>query len=138
MSTEQAPSAPSKSVLLDTSVLIPMLRGDWSLLQNVARFALAYICPPVLAELLVGLEQRGRPVAQERRLKIILQMTQLLPCDEQTARRYAELETTLRQQGTPIPPNDVWIAAVALQHNLTLATRDLHYQRIPEIDVEMW
>ncbi len=65
-------------------------------------------------------------------------MTQLLPCDEQTARRYAELETTLRQQGMPIPPNDVWIAAVARQHNLTLATRDLHYQHIPEIDMEMW
>ncbi len=40
MSTEQAPSAQSKSVLLDTSVLIPVLRGDWSLLQNVVRLLL--------------------------------------------------------------------------------------------------
>lgn len=115
-----------------------MLRGDWSLLQDLARFDEAYTCVPVLAELLVGLAQRAYPVDQEQRLKIVLQRVDLLNCDAQTARRYAELETRLRSQGTPIPINDVWIAAIAWQHQLTLATRDLHYQRIPEIEVELW
>lgn len=127
-------------LLLDTSVLVPVLRGQESLEARLQPEDEGFLCAPVLAELLVGALRSARPELALQGVQSLIQWLgrSVLPCDEQTARRYAELEITLRQQGTPIPPNDVWIAAVALQHNLILATRDLHYQRIPEIDVEMW
>ncbi|MCS6920095.1 MAG: PIN domain-containing protein [Fimbriimonadales bacterium] len=127
-------------LLLDTSVLVPVLRGQETLEARLHSLEEAYLCAPVLAELLIGALRSARPdQAVEGVHSLVSRLAQpVLACDEQTARRYAELETALRQQGTPIPPNDVWIAAVALQHDLTLATRDLHYQRIPELEVEMW
>jgi len=54
----------------------------------------------------------------------------LLP-DLETARHYAEVNQNLRRRGTPIPTNDIWIAALALQHDLTLDTRDKHFQHVP-------
>ncbi|MFN4032712.1 MAG: PIN domain-containing protein [Fimbriimonadales bacterium] len=127
-------------ILLDTSVLVPLLRGQETLESRVPSGAVLLLCAPVLAELLIGALRSTRPdLAILGVQQLITQLeSPILACDAQTARRYAELETRLRQQGTPIPTNDVWIAAIAWQHELTLATRDLHYQRIPEIEVDMW
>lgn len=53
--------------------------------------------------------------------------------NEDTARQYGELFAKLRRQGTPIPTNDIWIAALALQYDLTLDTRDEHFKRVPDL-----
>ena len=53
--------------------------------------------------------------------------------DEQTTHHYARLFLQLRRQGTPIPTNDLWIAALAVQHDLALATRDAHFDRLPQL-----
>jgi len=50
--------------------------------------------------------------------------------DLATTAVYARIFVELRQQGTPIPTNDLWIAALALQHDLTLCTKDAHFQHI--------
>jgi tRNA(fMet)-specific endonuclease VapC len=57
----------------------------------------------------------------------------VLPPDRDTAHHYARLFVQLRRAATPIPTNDVWIAALALQHDLTLATRDRHFAQIPQL-----
>ncbi len=64
--------------------------------------------------------------------------TVVLGCDSDTARRYGEVKNALRLKGRPIPENDIWIAAVALQHGLTLITRDGHFNEIEELTVEAW
>jgi tRNA(fMet)-specific endonuclease VapC len=51
----------------------------------------------------------------------------------ETAEHYARLFVQLKRAGTPIPDNDLWIAALALEHDLTLVTRDLHFQHIPQL-----
>ena len=56
----------------------------------------------------------------------------LLPARE-TAEQYARLFVQLKQAGTPVPDNDLWIAALALQHQLTLITRDKHFERVPQL-----
>lgn len=53
--------------------------------------------------------------------------------DDGTSRAYAELYAELRMRGTPVPTNDLWIAALVLQHNLPLATRDRHFELIPQL-----
>ncbi len=53
--------------------------------------------------------------------------------DEQTTHQYARLWNQLRSQGTPIPTNDLWIAALAVQHDLLLDSRDSHFDRLPQL-----
>ena len=53
-----------------------------------------------------------------------------LPCDFDTARLYGRIKAELRRKGKPIPENDIWIAAAAIQYGLTLVTRDRHFDFI--------
>ena len=53
--------------------------------------------------------------------------------DEQTTHHYANLYRQLRQQGTPIPTNDIWIAALVVQHDLALHARDKHFDFLPQL-----
>ncbi len=62
----------------------------------------------------------------------------MILCDEDTSLRYATIRNNLQLQGLLIPENDMWIAASAIQHGLPLATRDGHFERIPDLVVERW
>jgi tRNA(fMet)-specific endonuclease VapC len=64
--------------------------------------------------------------------------TAVLGCDTETARYYGEVKKALRLKGHPIPENDVWIAAVALQHGLALVTRDTHFDEIKNLKSVAW
>jgi tRNA(fMet)-specific endonuclease VapC len=64
--------------------------------------------------------------------------TPILGCDQTTAEEYAIIRNHLRTIGHMIPDNDIWIAATARQHGLTLVTRDAHFQHIPNLPVESW
>ena len=57
----------------------------------------------------------------------------VLFADHQTTHHYASLFRQLRKQGTPIPTNDMWLAAVVLQHNLALHARDKHFDHLPQL-----
>ena len=53
--------------------------------------------------------------------------------DEQTTHHYARLFLQLWRQGSPIPTNDLWIAALAVQHDLALCSRDGHFDHLPQL-----
>jgi tRNA(fMet)-specific endonuclease VapC len=74
-------------------------------------------------------------VENERLLRrfLLKEGVEILLADEQTTHHYAAVYAQLRRQGTPIPTNDMWIAALALQHDLVLCTRDRHFDRLPQI-----
>ena len=57
----------------------------------------------------------------------------ILYADEQTTHHYSSVYRQLRTQGTPIPTNDMWIAALVLQHSLALCARDAHFDALPQI-----
>ena len=62
----------------------------------------------------------------------------MLGCNTDTARRYGEIKNALRMRGRPLPENDIWIAAIVLQHDLTLVTRDEHFNEIESLQVVAW
>ena len=62
----------------------------------------------------------------------------LLECDLDTARSYGKVKNQLKVKGTPIPENDIWIAALADQHQPILVTRDKHFNSIDTISIEAW
>ncbi|MDP6523235.1 MAG: PIN domain-containing protein [Kiritimatiellia bacterium] len=90
---------------------------------------------PVLAELRAGFAYGTLAAENERTINRFLdrsRVTVLLP-DEQTTFHYGRLYAQLRNQGTPVPTNDLWIAALVVQHRLTLYTRDYHFKHLPQI-----
>lgn len=62
----------------------------------------------------------------------------VLACDAATAAAYGEIKAELRARGTPIPENDLWIAALARHHRLTLVCRDAHFSSVPDLKVVAW
>jgi tRNA(fMet)-specific endonuclease VapC len=89
----------------------------------------------VLAELRAGFLLGRRQVENERALNTLLLKdgVEVLFADDQTTNHYASVYRQLRKQGTPIPTNDMWLAALVLQHNLALHARDRHFEHLPQI-----
>jgi tRNA(fMet)-specific endonuclease VapC len=73
-----------------------------------------------------------------RRIDSFLASAGLLPCDETTSQIYGETKTSLRRKGRRIPNNDMWIAASAKQHSLSLVTRDVHLDEVDGLPVIRW
>jgi tRNA(fMet)-specific endonuclease VapC len=122
-------------VALDTSRLTDLLRGDADLAERLAECEEVWVPLIVLAEILAGFHggnQAHRNEALLRRLLAKSTVGILLP-DRETAEQYAHLFVQLKRAGTPIPDNDLWIAALTLQHDLLLITRDRHFISIPQL-----
>jgi tRNA(fMet)-specific endonuclease VapC len=123
-------------LLLDTDVAIASFRQDPGV-QQVLHGAERVLIPViVVGELLAGALQGGQTQRETARIGALLAASQVVGCDLETARHYAAVRDELRQQGRPIPQNDVWIAALARQHGLILATRDHHFDAIPGLRTE--
>lgn len=120
-------------MILDTNALSAFFEGDEELqpiLANAAKIRLPVI---VLGEYRCGLQRSRYRKVIEPALEALVRTTEVLAVDVETVPPYVQLCDALKRAGTPIPMNDLWIAALALQHNLPVVTRDLHFDRIPKI-----
>ncbi|MDP8989949.1 MAG: PIN domain-containing protein [Acidobacteriota bacterium] len=102
--------------------------------------ASAEVFVPVIAvgELYFGASHSGRPEANRAVLDQFLDGKVVLTCTLAIAREYGRLKSALRLKGTPLPENDMWIAAIALHHGLTFASRDRHFDEILGLAVIAW
>ena len=120
---------------VDTNILSALDRGDPQVGRVLSIADEIYVPLFVLAELRAGFLYGTRQKQNDAALRSLLSSPRvdvLLP-NEQTANEYALLATQLRKQGTPIPNNDLWIAALVVQHNLTLFARDKHFDYLPQL-----
>jgi tRNA(fMet)-specific endonuclease VapC len=126
-------------ILLDTSAYIAFLKGHPGIKQAIQKADEINLNPVVMGELLAGF-MKGRRAAQNRE---ILQefmgspRVRLMAIDEETSERYAAIFNYLREKGTPIPTNDLWIAATAMQFGLRVVTTDRHFQQVPQVMAEI-
>jgi tRNA(fMet)-specific endonuclease VapC len=116
-------------VLLDTTVVVAHLRGVTTVSQRLAETQTRYLPTVALGELHYGVHRSARPDENLRLLERWLRVAVLLSVTPATAGHYGRLKDQLARAGTPIPENDLWIAAVALEHGLPVATRDAHLAR---------
>jgi predicted nucleic acid-binding protein len=120
------------NLALDTNAYSDFLRGvpgRVSVVQGADRIYLSLI---VLAELRAGFAAGSREpenLATLRKFLTSPRVAVLMP-DETTAEHYARVFLQLRKQGTAIPTNDLWIAALALQHDLDLCSSDTHFRHV--------
>jgi len=117
---------------LDTCTLIDLMKGRKDAEKAVGPFVHVGISHVVLGELLLGGHKASRPHEIDKILEALKGVT-ILNGDALTAAIYAELRFELEQHGNRIPENDLWIAAVSLQANVPLVTRDEHFHRVPQL-----
>jgi len=122
-------------VAIDTNRYVELCRGGdetVAILEEAEAILLPFV---VLGELRAAFAHGRRQVENERVLRRFLQKdaVRVLFADDQTTHHYASVFRQLRKQGTPIPTNDMWIAALVLQHNLMLHARDKHFDHLPQI-----
>lgn len=120
-------------VLLDTSGYSGLVRGDLTILEVLQDAAQVLVPSVVLGELYSGFRPGTRAAENGERLRKFLEkpLVRVVSVTAETAERYAEIDVYLRSKGRPIPRNDVWIAASALEHGCILVTRDAHFSELP-------
>jgi tRNA(fMet)-specific endonuclease VapC len=122
-------------VALDTNRLTDLFQGDADLADQLGQCDEVWLPLIVLAEMKAGFLGGSQQSRNEAILRAFLAKPTvgiLLPARE-TAEHYARLFVQLKRAGTPIPDNDLWIAALALEHDLQLITRDSHFDQVPQL-----
>lgn len=124
--------------LLDTNIVIALFAGDANVQAKLAQANEVFTPSIVFGELYYGARKSGRAKANIQRVDELLALSAVADCDGETAQHYATVKNDLRLKGKPIPENDIWIAALALQHDLVLVTRDAHFGEVPNLALESW
>ena len=120
---------------LDTNRYTDLCRGETSVVKMVESAEEVWLPFIVVGELRAGFAVGTQGPRNEAVLRRFLMKpgVAILYADEQTTHHYANVYRQLRKQGTPIPTNDMWIAALALQHSLVLFARDAHFDALAQI-----
>jgi predicted nucleic acid-binding protein len=125
-------------VILDTNALSALAEGDAAIepiLRRAAQIALPVI---VLGEFRYGISQSRYRGQYEHWLSEYLPEFRVLDIEERTTRFYGDVRGELKMAGTPIPANDVWVAALCRQHSLPLISRDRHFDAVKGITRISW
>jgi tRNA(fMet)-specific endonuclease VapC len=120
---------------LDTNRYSDLSRGDVSVAETIGHADEVWLPFIVLGELRAGFALGTQGPRNEAVLRRFLMKpgVGVLYADEQTTHHYGAVYRQLRKQGTPIPTNDMWIAALVLQHSLVLCARDTHFEVLPQL-----
>jgi tRNA(fMet)-specific endonuclease VapC len=117
-------------LILDTNALSALAEGAESAGREFSRSGDVAIPVIVLGEYRYGLAGSRKRREYERWLEDLVSVCRVLDVDEGTALAYADIRVQLKEAGTPIPTNDLWIAALCRQHQLPLLSRDQHFDRV--------
>ncbi len=125
-------------MIIDTDALSAIAAGD-PMLDPILRDAEELAVPAVvLGEYRYGLAESRDRLKYENWLTEILKSCRVLDIDRITSTHYAQIRSALRIAGFPIPRNDIWIAALAIQHEMPLISRDVHFDAIPGLTRIPW
>ena len=127
----------NESFLFDTNIIIAILNQE-SAVEARLKGQQGYVAAISVGELYYGAYKSGRISDNIQRLERLLVDYALLACDRGTAQIYGQIKLQLKSKGRPIPENDIWIAAIARQYDLTLVTRDEHFAEIDGLKTEAW
>jgi predicted nucleic acid-binding protein len=121
-----------KRIMLDTNFYAAFKRNDADAVSLLRKVEYIGVNTVILGELLAGFRCGNREQQNREELDQFLDSArvELISMDEETAEFYAQVFAELRLKGRPIPSNDLWLAASALQHGLALATYDDHFSQI--------
>ena len=119
-------------LLLDTSAYVGFKRNKVEIVETIVKAELILFSPIVLGELMFGFRNGTRFKKNMDELNEFLQheVVKLTLIGDITSDRYSRIATQLKLQGTPIPTNDIWIAAQTMEHGAELITSDQHFEAV--------
>jgi tRNA(fMet)-specific endonuclease VapC len=119
-------------LLLDTSAYSGFRRGAPSLVEKISGCDSVLISPVMLGELMYGFRKGAKFEQNMRMLRQFLdhEAVEIAPVGEVTADRYSRIVMQLKKDGSPMPINDVWIAAQAMEHGAELLSSDRHFEQV--------
>lgn len=124
--------------LLETTAAIAVMNGDFQVERLLEQFENVYVSTVTIGELYFGAEKSSNQDENLKRVSEFASERTILVCDHGTAIWYGRIIYQLRAKGRPIPQNDVWIAATAMQHELILLTRDKHFGEVENLALVGW
>ena len=124
--------------LLDTNIVIALFAQEASVQARLPQAEAVFLAAIVLGELYYGARRSTKAQANLTRIDELATSTSVLPCDLGTAQQYGMIKDSLRARGRPLPENDIWVAAIARQHALTLVTRDEHFKEVEGLQLARW
>jgi tRNA(fMet)-specific endonuclease VapC len=124
--------------LLDTNPVIAIFAEDPGILFRIAEAEEVFVPSIVLGELYFGAYKSARVTENVARVAEFAAGNRIVECDASTARNFGQIKDDLRRKGRMIPENDIWIAALARQHDLTLVSRDAHFHEVEGLVVASW
>ncbi len=122
-----------KKVLIDTNIYSFAMKGDVDVVNALRKMDAIGFSAISIGELFSGFKGGSRESKNREELNLFLDSPRVIvhPVDEGTADFYASILNNLKIAGTPMPTNDIWIAAVAFQYGYQLFSRDNHFSLIP-------
>ena len=125
-------------MILDTNAISALFGGEPELAGILAGRDRLHLPVIVIGEYRYGLLRSRHRKTLAQLLDTLIAESIVLAVDADTATAYASIRDELRRKGTPIPENDVWIAALARQHELPVVTRDAHFDLVPRLARRGW
>jgi len=128
----------SGKFLLDTNVIIALFAKEPVVHERLSNADEVFVPCIALGEMYFGAYKSLRIKENLARINEFVLNSTVLACDTDTAKKYGDNKNQLKEKGQPLPENDIWIAAVAQQYDLTLITRDNHFHIIENLKIESW
>lgn len=125
-------------MIVDTNALSAIADGDPDIAPVIEAADLLAISVVALGEYRFGISQSRQIAQHEEWLRDNLRRYRIFDVTSETSGHYAQLRFALKRAGTPIPSNDLWIAALCSQHSLPLLSRDTHFDRVPGLRRLTW
>ena len=120
-------------LLLDTNIVIELFRGNQVVIAMLDKQENIYLPTAALGELYLGAYRSTNVSKKLQEIKSFLESCIVVYTDAITSDNYAVIKTALLNRGKPIPENDLWIAATALQYKIPLYTFDRHFEEVEGI-----
>jgi tRNA(fMet)-specific endonuclease VapC len=127
-----------KKVLLDTNAYSKLLTGDEQIFDILGKAEVVFLPVVVIGELLAGFKGGTRESKNRKFLESFLKKptVEIINITTETAEIYSELYNQLKKAGTPVPMNDIWIAASAIESGSVIVSFDRHFSKIA--GVRLW
>ena len=125
-------------LLLDTNIVIALFKNDNLVIQKLAEAKETFISNITIGELYFDAYKSNKVESNIKQIDSFVASSVILNCDSTTAKYYGQIKHKLKVKGKPIPENDIWIAAIAMQYNLILVSRDKHLREIDDLSLHKW
>ena len=122
------------AAVIDTNVLIDCFQRGGGAANAISDYDRILVCPAVIGEFKAGIDigtKRGKKAKALLDEFLDDPAVEIVPFTDETAEYYAGIYRALKEKGMPLPTNDIWIAAAALEHSATVLSGDAHFSRVP-------